>query len=182
MKKNHHSLAVLTLMLAIFITACGGNSNTPVAEISTQVPTDIPTALPVITNTPDPCAPENLEAEVQKIHKYMREFDDASALAASRPRDQLADSIAGLQKIRRDAEDQPTPICLGNLKTYQISHMNSVINTLIAFMGGSDQQVVDQGIAQARGLHDQYTIELAKVLGLTMVPAATLAVTQTPSP
>lgn len=182
MKKNNHSLAMLTLMLAIFITACGGNSNTPTAEISTQVPTDSPTALPAFTNTPDPCAPENLEAEVQKIHKFMREFDDASALAASRPRDQLADSIAGLQKIRRDAEDQSTPICLGNLKTYQISHMNSVINTLIAFMSGSDQQVVDQGIAQARGLHDQYTIELAKVLGLTMVPAATLAVTQTPSP
>lgn len=173
---------MLTLMLAIFITACGGNSNTPTAEISTQVPTDSPTALPAFTNTPDPCAPENLEAEVQKVHKFMREFDDASALAASRPRDQLADSIAGLQKIRRDAEDQPTPICLGNLKTYQISHMNSVINTLIAFMSGSDQQVVDQGIAQARGLHDQYTIELAKVLGLTMVPAATAAVTQTPSP
>lgn len=182
MKKNNYSLTMLTLMFAIFITACGGNNNTPIAEISTQVPTDSPTALPAFTNTPDPCAPENLEAEVQKVHKFMREFDDASALAASRPRDQLADSIAGLQKIRRDAEDQPTPICLGNLKTYQISHMNSVINTLIAFMSGSDQQVVDQGIAQARGLHDQYTIELAKVLGLTMVPAATVAVTQTPSP
>lgn len=182
MKKTNHSFVMLTLMLAMFITACGGNNNTPTVEISTQVPTDSPTALPAFTNTPDPCAPENLEAEVQKVHKYMREFDDASALAASRPRDQLADSIAGLQKIRRDAEDQFTPTCLGNLKTYQISHMNSVINTLIAFMSGSDQQVVDQGIAQARGLHDQYTIELAKVLGLTMVPAATLAVTQTPSP
>jgi hypothetical protein len=60
--------------------------------------------------------------------------------------------------------------------------MNAVINTLIAFMSGSDQQTVDQGIAQARGLHDQYTIELARILGLTMVPAATPAITQTPSP
>ena len=184
MKKIHCILAILTLILSIFITACGGNSNIPTANIPTDVPTDIPTvtAIPALTNTPDPCASENLEAEVQKVHKYMREFDDASALAASRPRDQLADSIAGLQKIRRDAEDQLTPTCLINLKTYQISHMNSVINTLIAFMSGSDQQVVDQGIAQARGLHDQYTIELARVLGLTMVPAATPAITLTPSP
>jgi len=182
MKKTHHILAILTLILSIFITACGGNNNIPTADIPTDVPTDVPTVVPALTNTPDPCASENLEAEVQKVHKYMREFDDASALAASRPRDQLADSIASLQKIRRDAEDQFTPACLGNLKTYQISHMNSVINTLIAFMGGTDQQSVDQGIAQARGLHDQYTIELARVLGLTMVPAATPAVTLTPSP
>lgn len=187
-KQQRHLITLIVLSLTIFLAACG--NATPetkyIIVTATIMPTEVsvtimPTEVPA-TITPDPCSSENIEAEVQKIHKFMREFDDASALAASRPRDQLADSIAGLQKIRRDAEDQLTPVCLGNLKTYQISHMNSVINTLIAFMSGSDQQVVDQGIAQARGLHDQYTIELAKVLGLTMVPAATLAVTQTPSP
>lgn len=182
MKKSRHIFAILTLTVAIFVTACGGNSNTPTADIPTEASTV--TVIPADTNTPDPCAPDNLEAEVQGVHKYMREFDDASALAASRPRDQLADSIASLQKIRRDAEDQLTPACLVGLKTYQISHMNSVINTLIAFMGGSDQVTVDQGIAQARQLHDQYTIELALVLGLTVVPAAIspVLITQTPSP
>ncbi len=113
----------------------------------------------------------------------MREFDDASSLAASRTREQLGDAIAGLQQIRRDAEDQLTPPCLTDLKTYQVSHMNSVISTLIAFMGGSEQQVVDQGIALAREQHDKYTLELARLLGLTVEPAAVIPpVTVTPPP
>ena len=113
----------------------------------------------------------------------MREFDDASSLAASRPREQLADAISELQGIRREAEDQSIPPCLGDLKTYQISHMNSVINTLIAFMGGSSQDVVDEGIAIARQQHDLYVVELARVLGRTIEPAnAGITATETPTP
>jgi hypothetical protein len=48
--------------------------------------------------------------------------------------------------------------------------MNSVINTLISFMGGADQPSLDKGISVARQQHDQYTLELARVLGLTVVP------------
>ena len=188
-KQQRHLITLIVLSLTIFLAACG-NATPETKHIivtATIMPTEVsvtimPTEVPA-TITPDPCSSENIEAEVQKIHKFMREFDDASSLAASRPRDQLTDAIAGLQKIRRDAEDQPIPACLGNLKTYQISHMNSVINTLISFMSGSDQQTVDQGIAQARDLHDKYTIELARVLGLTMVPGTIIVPpTQTPSP
>ena len=103
----------------------------------------------------------------------MREFDDASSLAVSMPRDQLSSQIADLQKIRRDAEDEPIPSCLANLKTYQITHMNTVINTLLLFMSGGSQQQVDQGIALARQQHDQYALELAHLLGITVVPATT---------
>jgi hypothetical protein len=39
-------------------------------------------------------------------------------------------------------------------------------------MGGADQNSLDQGINLARQQHDQYTLELARVLGLTVVPAA----------
>jgi hypothetical protein len=61
--------------------------------------------------------------------------------------------------------------------------MNTVINTLVAFMGGADQAAVDQGIALARDQHDQYTLELARLLGLTVEPASTIIVpTQTPGP
>jgi hypothetical protein len=113
----------------------------------------------------------------------MREFDDGSTLAASRPREELAASISDLQRIRREAEDQPTPPCLATLKTYQITHMNSVINTLVAFMGGADQAAVDQGIALARDQHDKYTLELARLLGITVEPApSTTPPEQTPSP
>jgi len=113
----------------------------------------------------------------------MREFDDASALAANMPLEQLSDPIANLQKIRRNAEDEQIPPCLTNLKDYQIKHMNSVINTLIAFMGGANQQDLDQGIAAARQQHDQYTLELARILGLTIVPAtAVVTPSETPTP
>ncbi len=130
MKNISQLVTVLALALATLLSACG-NSTPTVNAIPTA--TSIP-VISTITSTPDPCAPENIEAEVQKVHKYMREFDDASSLAASRTREQLGDAIAGLQQIRRDAEDQLTPPCLTDLKTYQVSHMNSVISTLIAFM------------------------------------------------
>lgn len=173
MKKHSQLILGLTLVLVVFLSACG--TNVPAVD-STPSATSVPN-----TSTPDPCAPENIEAEVQKVHKFMREFDDASSLAASRPREELADAISDLQRIRREAEDQVTPHCLGDLKTYQVSHMNSVINTLIAFMGGSDQQIVDKGIALAREQHDQYTLELARLLGLT-IEAATVIPPPTETP
>ncbi len=176
MKKYTQFTAVLAIALVVILSACANN-------VPPSAAPDTPTVAPTLTNTPDPCAPENIQAEVNNVHKYMREFDDASALAASRPRDQLPDAIADLQRIRREAEDQVTPSCLGQLKTYQISHMNSVINTLIAFMGGSDQKIVQQGIDLARAQHDQYTLELARLLGLTVEPAAVLPIpTETPTP
>lgn len=189
--KKHSQLVIgLALALVVFLSACGGNvpvdSNTP--DSSTPAPeassTPSPSISADVTSTLDPCAPENIEAEVQKVHKFMREFDDASSLAASRPREGLADAISDLQRIRREAEDQVIPYCLGDLKTYQISHMNTVINTLIAFMSASnetDQEIVNQGIAMARDQHDQYTLELARLLGLT-IEAATVIPIETATP
>jgi hypothetical protein len=167
----------LILALSLILAACGNVAPTPITEYIVVTATPVltlvsSTATIAVSSTPDSCAPENIKASVQEVHKFMREFDDASTLAASRPREELADSIANLQRIRRDAEDQSTPGCLSTLKTYEVSHMNTVINTLIAFMGGADQKSVDQGIAVARQQHDQYTLELARLLGITMVPAA----------
>lgn len=180
-RKKHHISASLLILLAAILSAC---ASAPATNATPETQYIIITATPpAATNTPDPCAPENIEAEVQKIHAYMREFDDASTLAASRPRQELAASIADLQRIRRNAEDQVTPSCLATLKTHQVSHMNSVINTLVAFMGGADQASVDQGIALARNQHDQYTLELARLLGITVEPAASIiAPSQTPGP
>jgi len=181
-KKNFTT--ILFLSLSILLAGCGSVStptpvvnNIPVTQIVVVTATQSP-----VTNTPDPCASENIESEIQKVHAYMREFDDASTLAASLPRDNLAASIAELQRIRREAEDQTTPSCLATLKTIQISHMNSVINTLVAFMGGADQSAVDQGIALARDQHDQYTLELAHLLGVTVEPASVTTPEQTPTP
>lgn len=186
--KTHHLTPALLLSLATILAACGTAptvlpSIPPTANNTPEIQYIVITATPQpLTSTPDPCASENIETEVQKIHVYMREFDDASTLAASRPRDDLAVSISDLQRIRRVAEDQITPPCLATLKTFQISHMNSVINTLVAFMGGADQTTVDQGIALARDQHDRYTLELARLLGITVEPSSITLPTQTPSP
>jgi hypothetical protein len=180
MKKHSQLILGLALVLVVFLSACGTNvpatNNAPDGAAS-----DTPAQSVPATNTPDPCASENIEAEVNKVHKFMREFDDASSLAANRPQEGLADAISELQQIRREAEDQVIPYCLGDLKTYQVSHMNTVINTLIAFMSNSDQEIVNQGISLAREQHDQYTLELARLLGLT-IEAATVIPIDTATP
>jgi hypothetical protein len=65
--------------------------------------------------------------------------------------------------------------------------MNLVIGTLINLIGYANgtvtKDVIDQGIVLARQEHDNYTIELALVLGLTpVVPTAIETPTQTPTP
>lgn len=177
MRKNVLSSFAI-LILIIILAGCGNPpaTSTPAVtetEVEEVEPTTTEvTSTPVeLTSTPDPCSRPQLETEVQEVHRHMREFDDASILASNMPREQLSGSIADLQRIRREAEDEEIPACLSNLKAIQVQHMNSVISTLIAFMGGTDQQTLDQGISLARQQHDEYTLELARLLGLTVVPA-----------
>ena len=185
--KKQHIVLVLILSLAILLTACGN------AKPETQYIV-VTATMPAVsaTNTPDPCAPGNIEAEVQKVHKFMREFDDASSLAGSimqgvskgqAQMNELSNQIPELQRIRRDAEDQPTPACLVNLKTIQVSHMYAVLNSLTAFIAG-DQNTFDQNVVVARQQHDQYALELARLLGQTVVPIGSAApsATETPKP
>jgi hypothetical protein len=189
MKRNLLHLMCI-LILASLLAGCGNEPLSTPGDINTQAamsPTEV-----VSTNTttaelsvdpsatPDPCSSGQIEAEVQKVHRHMREFDDASILASNLPREQLTDPIAGLQKIRREAEDEQVPACLTSLKKYQVDHMNSVINTLLAFMSGTDPKTLEKGVSVARQQHDQYTLELARLLGLTIVPA-TVPVISTPN-
>ena len=174
-------LIISTLILTIVLASCGTAASTPQTPTDAPPATEAESAPPTVTTTADPCSPGQIEAQVQNVHKHMREFDDASILASSTPREQLSGSIADLQRIRREAEDETIPACLTNLKTYQVQHMNSVISTLISFMGGADQKSLDDGITLARQQHDQYTLELARLLGLTVVPASSPASPGTPS-
>lgn len=188
-RKKHHISASLLILLAAILSAC---ASAPATNATPETQYIIITATPpAATNTPDPCAPENIEAEVQKIHAYMREFDDASTLAGSimqgvskgqMPISELSNAIPNLQKIRRDAENQQTPGCLVNLKTFQISHMNAVLNSLNSFLAGN-QEAFDQYVFAARDQHDRYALELARLLGITVEPAASIiAPSQTPGP
>jgi hypothetical protein len=177
----NHGLLRFLLCFSL-IVALVGCSNPPSADPASTATKSFMTATaqPTVTQspTPDLCTSEHIEAEVQKVHNHMREFDDAAILASNLPMQELSDPIANLQRIRREAEDETIPSCLTNLKNYQISHMNSVIGTLVAFLSGADEATLAQNIAAARDQHDQYTLELARLLGL---PVVTATVVSTPS-
>lgn len=180
--------AVSILFLVILLAGCGGapvnlsegntGQTTPSTPEAVSKLSSSTTAAPATSPTTDPCSTQQIEAEVQKVHRHMREFDDASLLASNMPREQLSEPIANLQRIRRETEDEQIPACLTNLKKYEVDHMNTVINTLVAFMGGTSRETLEQGIAIARQQHDQYTLELARLLGLTIVAATPPAGTQ----
>ena len=150
----NRKLQTLIFALALILSACGGNN--------AAVPTLIP----------DPCAGPALGESIKPINDLQREFDDAAALAANLPREQLSDTITNLQRIRRAAEDTTPPSCLSTLKTHQLAHMNAVIETLLAFVGGADKDALNAGIAQAQASHDQYALELARLIGVTNPPTA----------
>jgi hypothetical protein len=187
------------ILLMIALVSCGippAATSDPTQEIVEPTATENSSSLEP-TPTLDPCSRPQLEEEAQEVHKHMREFDDASILASNMPRDQLGNAIADLQRIRRESEDEEIPACLTGLKSIQVQHMNTVISTLIAFMRVTDPRAVDcveiepnteeaaicQSIAIARQQHDQYILELAKMLGLTAV-AATMPPppSETPAP
>jgi hypothetical protein len=177
MKRDFLHIIPSILILTIVLVGCGSvptsaPTSVPVETLTTE---SVPTDTTVISSTPDPCSPGQIEEVAQKVHNHMREFDDASILASNMPREQLANAIAELQRIRREAEDEPIPPCLTDLKTFQVEHMNSVINTLVAFVAGTDQQSLEQGILAAREQHDQYLVELARILGITVVPTTPIS-------
>jgi hypothetical protein len=182
---RHDTLRIFFILVFVIVLAgCGGAPVTPAATNTEQAGPSSASATSTISSPaePDPgdvCSTGLVEAEVQKVHRHMREFDDASILASKMPREDLSEPIAGLQRIRREAEDEDIPPCQIDLKAHQVDHMNSVIGTLIAFIGGADRAALEQSILIAREQHDRYTLELARLLGLTVVPA-TVPVLGTP--
>jgi hypothetical protein len=86
-----------------------------------------------------------------------------------------------LQRIRRDAEDVKIPACLVTLKTHQLNHMNLMIQTLLAFVGGADREALNNGLETARKEHDLYSLEIVRLLGITLAPiTATPPASSTP--
>lgn len=111
----------------------------------------------------------------------MREFEDASQLDGDVPAQQLSEVISNLQRIRRDAEDVKIPDCLATLKTHQLNHMNLMIQTLLALLGGSDGEALNNGLDLARKEHDRYSLEIVRLLGIPLAPlTATPVASSTP--
>ena len=147
--------------VALLLASC----STKTEEIA-PAPT-LETALP--SPTPYLCSPENLPKEAVKVNDLMREFDDYARLASSVTQTQLIQIIPSMQEVRRRAESLEAPACLNPLKSLQINHMNAVIETLIAFMSNANVDFVNAGIAQARDFHQQYDLELARLLGIAVI-------------
>ena len=164
---------LLFATFVLFLTACGSQDPyfTPAATLSDS------------TSTPDPCTAENLAGSIKEVNDLQREFDDASQLASNLAREQLPDSISNMQRIRRAGEDHEAPACLATLKAHQLAHMNIVIDTMIAFMGGADTDTLDRGVAEAREEHDLYALEIARLLGITLAPVTNVPIpADTPTP
>jgi hypothetical protein len=159
--KAYRSISLILLVTGTTLSACAGPGTPPV---------------PIPTAVPDPCASENIEGTAGAINSLMQQFDDESALASNVTRSQLAARIAALQSIRRQAQDHDAPTCVAQLKQLQLIHMDSVIETMLAFMSRGDQAAVARGIQLGREQHDQYVVELARLLGMTA-----LAVTPQPA-
>lgn len=155
MKKLVWSLFSLVLLLT---SACGNQA------VATQ-------SAPVSTATNimnDPCSAPNLPLTVQGLNDLMSEFDSISQLVSGASAQQLPDIISRLQRVRRAAEDTQIPACLGTLKTHQLNHMNLLIQTLIAFVGGSSKEDLNAGLEDARKEHDLYSLEIVRLLGITI--------------
>lgn len=161
-------LLYLLLIGLFMLSACGAQP----APAPTQA-----AVLATATDANDPCSSANLPTTVQGVNDLMREFDDASAQVSTLTTQQLPAVISNLQRIRRKAEDLQIPACLAILKTHQLNHMNLTIQALIAFVGGADQDALKNGLNMARKEHDLYSLEIVRLLGITLAP-----ITATPSP
>ena len=150
------------VFLLLLVSGCAG----PPAATSLE-----PSATTAITSSDeDPCSQQNLPVTVQPINDLMREFEDASQLASNLPAQQLPEIVSNLQRIRRGAEDVQIPPCLATLKTHQLNHMNLMIQTLLAFVGGASQEELTSGLERARSEHDLYALEIVRLLGVTLAP------------
>ena len=165
---------LILVILLLLLSACA-NQNIVSAQPSATIESSLTATL-----TPDPCSVENLSASIKEVNDLMREFDDIAKLAASIAREKVPELVSEMQRIRREAEDHETPNCLATLKVHQIAHMNTVIDTLIAFIGGAQAEALNEGISRAGHEHDLYTLEVARLLGIPQ--AATTNPSATASP
>ena len=150
--------AILFLFLgAIFFSSCSvvGNSQ---AE-STSIPAPVEP-----TPTPDPCAPENLVVEVEKVQDIVNAFQDIAYVANFTPQTELVRPIMEMQSVRRELQKLAVPPCEEALKSAAINYMNATINYLAFFMGGETQENVDAGVQNSQVLWQVVLGEFSKLL------------------
>jgi len=152
-------LFLIIIIVLLSLAGCRTFASTPTATDPSSSP------------TPDPCSAANLPSSVALVDSLMQPFDDYADLATSTARTQLVDIILPMQAVQRRAADQLVPACLKGLKQFQLLYMDATIQTLLAFLSNAQVDALKAGIAQAHQYHNRYTLELARLLGLTVVSA-----------
>ena len=155
--KLHLAKYVLVSILGALLSAC-----------ATAQP--IQPTLPPASPTPDPCSTENISSTIRLVNDHMRQFDDYSLLATSIVQEQVVLVIPPMQEIRRDAEDQKVPACLTELKRLELLFMDATLQALLAFQANTNVETLTSAILQSRQYHEQYAVELSRLLGVTLAP------------
>ncbi len=134
-------VVILVLIVSFALNAAAPGLTSPIATGTSQT---------TLTNTPDPCSPQNLQVAVPDLDKLMRQFDDSIQIAQNTPGDQLVPIITDLQAVRRSSQDFTAPSCMGNLRDLQVRYMNTYIETLLALYNNySDMATAKSAIATA---------------------------------
>lgn len=173
----------LAICLSLLLSACAANQPTqpaspaPASQAAATLPPVTPSA------TPDLCTQAQLPETVKAVNTYVRQFDNYSSLSVQVPAPQLPQMISAMKQIRQALQQQLVPPCLTDLKHYALQYMDTVILTVVTFQANPNIDSLNTGIQQARDYNDQYALELARLLGVTMAPEnETPAAQATPTP
>ena len=126
------TLIAVTAMLA---NAC--------ALIAPAEPTQTPEPAPTQTSTPDPCGPDNVMLEVEKVQALVNSFQDTAYIANNTDVNLLIHPILRLQEMQKELRELEVPDCLVPLKNRSIEYTVSVVNYLLLFMNLQDPAAVE---------------------------------------
>jgi len=149
---------LLLSIAAIFISSCSVIENLIGDDPTPALPTPDPTP------TPDPCAPENLLEEVEKVQDLVNKFQDLAYVANFTPQAELIVPIMEMQAVRREMQKLDVPACEETIKAASLNYMNATINYLAFFMGGETEENVNAGIQNSQVLWETVLTEFNNLL------------------
>jgi hypothetical protein len=149
---------IFIILTALLISSCS------IIERMTAVESTPTEVVIEATPTPDPCTPENLLEEVERVQDLVNKFQDLAYLANFTPQTELIVPIMEMQAVRRELQKLDVPDCEAAIKTASLNYMNATINYLAFFMGGETQENVDAGIQNSQALWDTVLAEFNNLL------------------
>ena len=110
----------------------------------------------------DPCKKTELWA---KWDALLGKWEDSVTLAGQTPRMAVADRIAALQEIRREAVAFEVPGCADGAKIHLIKHMTGVIDGFLLFLG-KEEYASPVKFEEAKAAKEMFLQERARITGI----------------